>query len=331
MYNESLLIKCYIERSRNVISDLIKQSSTPVKLTKFIIKNWKLDIIIFISLFLITGCSGNGGKSDAYGNFEATEIIISSEAAGQLLSFNVEEGEVLKAGQLIGVVDTTQLELKKEQLLASKAALSTKYGSVIAQVNVLKEQRTNTMKDKDRIDAMFKSKAATQKQLDDINGAIAVIDKQINQIETQNPSITNELKSLDAQIAQIQDMLEKCHIVNPVDGTVLNKYSEPDEIVTVGKPLYKIADLTTMYLRAYVSGDELSKIKIGQNVKVLIDKSKTENRSLEGTISWISSQTEFTPKIIQTKDERVNMVYAIKVQVKNNGSLKIGMPGEVRF
>lgn len=291
----------------------------------------KFMIMIVCSCLILSACSNKNDLSDAYGNFEATEITISAEATGKLVLFNIDEGQTLKAGEIVAVIDTTQLYFKKEQLEAGKKVISTKFGSVIAQINVLKEQRTNAEKDQKRIETMFNSKAATQKQLDDINGSITVINKQINQIETQNATIINELKSLDAQIAQVDDLLKKSVIVNPVEGTILNKYAEPYEIAVAGKPLYKIADISIMYLKAYVSGDQLPKIKIGQQVKILIDNGKKELNSLQGTISWISSQSEFTPKIIQTKDERVNMVYAIKVKVKNDGQLKIGMPGEVKF
>ena len=293
--------------------------------------NMKLNIILFCIALVFSACSGGNDLSDAYGNFEATEITISAEATGKLVVFNIEEGQTIKAGEIVGVIDTTQLFLKKEQLEASKKAISTKFSTVIAQINVLKEQKINVEKDQMRIEAMFNSKAATQKQLDDVNGNITVINKQINQIETQNGTIINELKSLDAQIAQIEDLLKKSVIINPVEGTVLNKYAEPYEIAVAGKPLFKIADISTMYLKAYISGDQLPKIKIGKQVKILIDKDKNELNTLIGIISWISSQSEFTPKIIQTKDERVNMVYAIKVKMKNDGQLKIGMPGEVRF
>jgi len=288
-------------------------------------------ILLIILLLILFSCSNNGKKSDAYGNFETTEIIVSAEATGKLLWFSLDEGIILKSGVVAGVVDTMQLYLKKLQLDASRQAINTKFASVISQVKVLNQQKENASKDKDRIINMFKSKAATQKQVDDINGAISVIDKQISQIETQNPSITNEVKSLNAQIAQLEDLIKKSIIANPIDGTVLNKYAETGEVVIQGKPLYKIADLKTMILRVYVSGSQLSAIKIGQKVKVLIDKNEKEFTTLDGSISWISSQSEFTPKIIQTKDERVNMVYAVKVLVKNDGTLKIGMPGEVKF
>ena len=291
----------------------------------------KAIILLLLVGVIFTACSGGNDLSDAYGNFEATEITISAEATGKLIQFNIEEGQTIKQGDVIGVIDTTQLFLKKEQLESSKKAISTKFGSVVAQINVLKEQKQNAEKDQKRVETMFNSKAATQKQLDDINGNIAVINKQINQIETQNPGIINELKSIEAQIDQIQDLMKKSVIVNPIDGTVLNKYAEQYEMAVAGKPLYKIADISSMYLKAYVSGDQLSKINIGKKVRVFIDNSKKELQSFEGIISWISSQSEFTPKIIQTKDERVNMVYAIKVKVKNDGKLKIGMPGEVKF
>jgi len=243
----------------------------------------------------------------------------------------VEEGAKLPAGMITGVVDTLQLFLSLKQLEAQKSAISSKFPAISAQLNVLKQQKEIALKDKDRIDKMFAGKAATQKQVDDINGAISVIDKQISQIETQNNPVFNELKALDSQIDKAKDLLKKSVIVNPVEGTVLNKYSEVFEIVSPGKPLYKIADLSYINLRAYISGSQLSKVKIGQKVVVLTDKDDKESGYYHGDIIWISSQAEFTPKIIQTKDERVSQVYAMKVRVKNDGSLKIGMPGEVLF
>jgi HlyD family secretion protein len=291
----------------------------------------KISVILFFVALMLWNCSGNGDLSDAYGNFESEETIISSEAAGKLLNFDIEEGMELDSGKFIGLIDTLQNYLKLEQLLASKAAVSTKTSAVLAQIQVLNQQKENLHKDKARIDKMFSDKAATQKQVDDINGGISVIDRQIEQIETQNSTILNELRSLDAQVSQIRDLISKSKIINPLKGTVLNKYVEKFEIVSPGKPLYKIANLSDIILRVYVTGSQLPKIKIGQELRVLVDKDAKSMRELKGRITWISSQAEFTPKIIQTKEERKNMVYAVKVVIKNDGSLKIGMPGEVRF
>lgn len=287
--------------------------------------------IWILGIILLAGCSGNNHKSDAYGNFEATEIIVSAEASGKLLAFNVEEGSVLEAGAAVGYIDTVQLSLKRAQLLATRQSVSAKVASILAQIDVLKEQRRVAETDKKRLEKLFGENAATQKQLDDVNGQISVIDRQIASIETQNATILSDVKSLDAQIAQINDQIRKSVIVNPVRGTVLTKLAEPNEVMAYGKPLYKIADLQTMFLRVYISGDQLPHVVIGRKVQVLIDETKKDNQLLEGEISWISSKAEFTPKIIQTKEERVNMVYAVKIKVQNDGRLKIGMPGEVNF
>lgn len=286
--------------------------------------------LILISI-LMYSCSDNNEKSDAYGNFEATEITISSEANGKLLKFDVEEGQILDAGQSTGLVDTLDLTLKKQQIIAQREAVATKVASVLSQIEIQKQRKENLLKDKLRIEKMLKDNAATQKQMDDIVGAIDVIDKNIASIQTQNNSILNELKAFDKQIEQIEVMISKCYLKNPVKGTVLVKLAEENEIVNAGKPLYQIADLNIMDLRVYVSGSQLANIKLGQKVEVFVDKNKKENKKLEGIVSWVSPNAEFTPKIIQTKEERVNMVYAVKVEVINDGTLKIGMPGEVVF
>jgi membrane fusion protein YbhG len=290
----------------------------------------KYILLIAISLVLFS-CGNDDNKADAYGNFEAVETIISSEASGRLIEFNLEEGDKLEADKLIGIVDSTQLFLKKQQINASIKTIKTKFQSVIAQVDVLEEKRVNALKNQTRIEKMFADKAATQKQVDDVSGAIAVIDKQINQIETQNSTIFSELKTLDVQRQQVEDMLEKCKIINPIDGSVLVKYAESEEITGPGKPLYKIANLSQMILRAYISGGQLSEFKIGEEVNVSYIAGSDKMNECKGKITWISSKAEFTPKIIQTRDEAVSMVYAIKVQVENKGELKIGMPGEVRL
>lgn len=284
-----------------------------------------------LTLLTVVSCSRNNDKSDAYGNFEATEIIISAEAGGKLLRFEAEEGLTLKANAVVGYIDTTQLALKREQLLASQQSIRSKSANILAQINVVQEQKNVALIEKQRLEKLFKENAATQKQLDDINGQLNVLDKQMASIETQNAAVLSDIRSLDSQIRQINDQIQKSIVINPVKGTVLTKFAEPFEVIGFGKPLYKIADLSTMFLRVYVSGDQLPKVKIGDNVEVLIDQNKTENQKLEGEISWISSKAEFTPKIIQTKQERVNMVYAVKVRVSNDGSLKIGMPGEINF
>lgn len=291
----------------------------------------KLLILISLSVIILSGCSNDKQKSDAYGNFEATETIVSSESSGKLYELNVEEGQIIEANKIVGFIDTSQLYLKKLQLAQQKNTTRTKFKNVSSQISVLQEQKSIAIRERDRIERLLKDNAATGKQLDDINGNIDVINKQISYIDIQNSTTNEELKGLDVQIQQVVDQLEKSNITNPVKGTVIMKFAEQGEIVSFGKPLYKIADISVMELRVYVSGAQLPEIKLGQKIKVLIDDGKTGFKTLEGEISWISSKAEFTPKIIQTKEERVNLVYAVKVKVVNDGSLKIGMPGEIMF
>ena len=293
----------------------------------------KITLLISALLFLsLSSCSKNEKRSDAYGNFEAVETIVSAEATGKLIDFNVEEGQTLEQDAVVGKVDIDQLSYKKLQLESQKNSIKTKFKNIFSQIVVLQEQKKVNQVEKDRIEKLIKSDAAATKQLDDINGSINILNKQIASIETQNSTTMQDIKTIDTQIQQIQDQIEKSSVINPVNGTVLMKLAEQSEIVSYGKPLYKIADITTMELRVYVSETQLPEIKIGQKVKVLIDADKNNFKELEGTISWISSKAEFTPKIIQTKEERVNLVYAVKVRVKNDeGNLKIGMPGEIMF
>ncbi|MFA6923812.1 MAG: HlyD family efflux transporter periplasmic adaptor subunit [Bacteroidales bacterium] len=288
--------------------------------------------IIFISaLAVLVSCSRNNKKSDAYGVFEATEITISSEANGKIILFNIDEGQQLDSGTVIGQIDTTDLQLKVEQLQAQKDAIATKTENIESQIEIQNQQKENILIEKARIEKMLKDGAATSKQMDDIVASLKIIDKQINSIETQNSSTADELRSIDKQIAQLKENIRKCRIINHVKGTILAKYVESKEFATIGKPLYKIANMDEIFLKIYVSGEQLPHIKTGQKTEIFIDNDKKTNTKLEGEISWISSNAEFTPKIIQTKEERVNLVYAMKVKVKNNGFVKIGMPGEVNF
>ncbi len=286
--------------------------------------------ILLIAVFAVS-CSNRNDKSDAYGNFEATEITISSQANGELMEFDLTEGDKLQAGDLIGWIDTTDLHLKKQQTASQREAVFSKIKNLTAQIGVFEQQKVNVLHDKERIVNMFNDGAATQKQVDDVDGRIDVIQKQIESVKTQKTAVYCEMNAFEKQIDQIGEAIKKSVIINPVDGIVLSKYANRYEITTMGKPLYKIANLDEMKLKVYVSGEQLPDIRIGQKVEVLVDKNKTENRKLSGTLSWISETAEFTPKIIQTKEERVNLVYAVKILVKNDGTLKIGMPGEVNF
>jgi len=288
-------------------------------------------ISVLLTAILFTSCGEEVKRSDAYGNFEAIEIIVSSETSGKLQQLNIEEGMNLEEGDIIGFVDTTQLFLKKIQLYSQKKVIGSKFSIASSQADVFREQIKVNEIEKNRIENLLKDNAASQKQLDDINGLMNILGKQINSALSQNGITRRELGNVDVQIKQINDQIEKSIIKNPVKGTVIMKLAESSEVVNFGKPLYKIANLDEMELRVYVSGAQLPDVKIGQTVKVLIDNGAEGFKEYPGTVSWISSKAEFTPKIIQTKEERVNLVYAVKIKVKNDGSIKIGMPGEIVF
>lgn len=292
---------------------------------------YKILSTLIISIFLISSCSKNENIADAYGNFEAVETIISAQSSGTILNCFIEEGNTITKGDTAYITDSNSFKLQKMQILSKKNALSSKSSGIIAQVNVLKQQKEVLLKEKNRVLKLLKDSAATEKQFDDISGKLNILNTQIQQVKTQNQSLFEELKVFDAQLKLTDDLINKTITINPINGTVLTKYSEQSEIAMPGKPLYKIADLSKLILRAYLSGTQLNEIKIGQKVDIFIDKTKEENKKYSGTISWISNKAEFTPKVIQTKEERVNLVYAIKINVENDGGIKIGMPGEIRF
>jgi HlyD family secretion protein len=287
--------------------------------------------IIALSLLIIGACKNGEKKSDAYGNFEAVETIVSSETAGRLLTMKVKQGDQLETGKLIALIDTTELILKNLQTESQMLASETKKQNVAAQINVLQEQKKNALITQQRITKMFADKAATQQQVDDINGQINVIDKQILSTTTQFKLIASEMDVIARQTDLLNEQLTRCKIKSPVSGTVLETYLETGELATPGKPVLKMADLTNLELKVYVSGAQLPNVKLGNEVKVLVDSGIKEMQTLSGKISWVSSEAEFTPKIIQTKEERVKLMYAVKILVANDGTLKIGMPGEVVF
>ena len=298
-------------------------------------KNRLINIAFILSSLLVLACSNGNGDFDATGTFESEEIIVSSEAMGKLVMFQVEEGMQLKQNQIVGVVDTTQLHLKKKQLLSSINAVLSKQPDVNTQLAALKEQIKTAEVEKKRIENLVRLDAATTKQLDDVNSQLEVLNKQYiatkSSLTITKQGLQSETLPLIAQVEQIEDQIKKSIIKNPIDGTVLTRYAKPDEITSNGKALYKIANLSDMTLRAYVDGDQLGQIKLGQKVKVFVDKGEGNQKEMSGEIYWVSSKAEFTPKTIQTKDERANLVYAIKVNVINDGYLKIGMYGEVKF
>lgn len=284
---------------------------------------------------MITACNDNKVSYDASGSFEAEETIISSEATGTIKRFEIEEGQTLEAGQNIGYIDSLQLYLKKKQLEAQVIAILGKKPNISVQLSALQTQLKTAEKEKTRVANLVKGDAATPKQLDDINAQIEVLKKQIeaqqSSLSISSDGLGKDVVPLQVQIEQLNDQLAKCNIINPTNGTVLAKYAETNEMTAVGKPLYKIADLTNIILRAYITGNQLTQVKLNQKVKVLTDDGKGGYKETEGTIIWINDKAEFTPKTIQTKDERANMVYAIKVKVKNDGAYKVGMYGEIKF
>ncbi|WP_405291322.1 HlyD family secretion protein [Algibacter sp. Ld11] len=291
-------------------------------------KNYNDILGIMLLATTLFSCGNDNGKADGYGNFEATEVIISAENTGKLMQFDLNEGNKLEKGQWIGYIDTIPLSLKRDQLIVSKAVISSKSKGVLSQIAVLNSRLKTAKTNKTRAENLLKENAGTLKQLDDVTGEIDVIRNQIRSVEIQNAPVVNELKSIDIQLKQIDDQILKSKILNPINGTVLTKYAEPNEITAFGKPLYKIANLNTMELRVYVSETQLDNLRIGQEVTIKIDDAEVM-KSYKGTMSWIADEAEFTPKIIQTKEERVALVYAVKIKVNNDGGLKIGMPAEL--
>jgi len=293
-------------------------------------KKFHLIASLIIGL-VIFSCNNQKDASDAFGNFEADDQLVSAEIAGKILSANFEEGMTLKKGAEIAVVDTIPIRLLIAQLESQQVTIKAKKQSVQAQMAVVTQQKKNLEVDKVRILNMLKDGAATQKQKDDVTGNLELLDKQMLSTRSQELILTGEAEGVSTQLAQLQDKLSRCRILSPINGMVLERYKKAGELVATGQSLCRVADVSTLNLRVYVSGDQLPHLKIGQKVKVLIDDTATRNRNLEGTVAWVSSEAEFTPKIIQTKVERVKLVYAVKVTVVNDGFLKIGMPGEIKF
>lgn len=286
-------------------------------------------------LAILASCKGNTEKPDASGTFEADEILISSEGNGALKLWNVQEGQTIQAGTTVGLIDTIPLYLKKKQLVSQIGAVLSKRPDIKSQIAVLQEQLQVAQREKIRIGNLVKADAATSKQLDDINAQVELIQRQIHAQEvalnTTSNGIAEEANPILIQIEQLNDQLRRCHVINPIQGTVLANYVHPFELVGNGKALYKIADMSSMILRAYITGDQFGKIKIGDQIQVSTDDGKKGLRNYTGQVEWISDKAEFTPKTIQTKEERANLVYAVKIRIKNDGFLKIGMYGEIRF
>jgi HlyD family secretion protein len=280
-------------------------------------------------------CNSGKDKFDASGSFEAEETIISAEATGTILKLDIEEGQTLKAGEPIGFIDSTQVYLKKKQLQSQIRSTLSQRPDIAAQLASLEVQLRSALREQARISNLVKADAATQKQLDDATAQVDLMRKQIKAQQSSlgitSESIFRQTSPLEVQIEQTEDQLAKCRIINPLNGTVLTQYAEQNEMASPGKPLYKIADLSTLTLRAYITGSQLSQVKLNQKVTVLVDNGPDTYKEIEGVVTWISDKAEFTPKTIQTKDERANLVYASKIRVKNDGSLKLGMYAEVKF
>jgi HlyD family secretion protein len=287
--------------------------------------------LLIITVFTIA-CNPGQQKSDAYGNFEATEIRVSAMAAGKLIYLNIQEGIEVVEGEVLGQIDTVHLYLRKEHFKAAyQAALSRKPG-IVTQINVLQEQKDLATKDLERFRRLAEDGAVAHKQADDLADRIAVLDKQIKNIDAQNGPLISELKVIETQIAQIDQQIMDSKIIAPFTGIILTQLAEPHELVSMGSPLFRLANLDTLTLKAYIGGTQLNEIKLGQQVEILIDKDRKTFERFPGTISWIASTAEFTPKTIQTKNERTDQVYAIKIKAPNpEGIMKIGMPGEVLF
>lgn len=292
-------------------------------------------LALLCSVALLTGCKSKDSLYDASGTFEAEEVIVSSEADGKIVMFDVAEGALLEQDKVYGLIDTVQLSLKRDQLLAGIDAALARKQDVDQQTASLREQIKINKSERKRVQNLLDANAANQKQLDDLNSGISILEKELAAAQAQltqaNVAIDAEVTSLRAQLAQIDNLLQRCHITSPITGTVLVKYAQRGELTGMGKPLFKIADTENMVLRAYVPASDLAKIKLGQQVTIYISANRDSSKSYQGTISWISSVSEFTPKSIQTKDERSNLVYAVKISFVNDGFAKIGMYGDVKF
>lgn len=293
------------------------------------------NILYFSFAILLSSCGRGNGDYDASGVFETTEVIVSAEANGKIMQFDITEGQLLDAGREIGYIDTVQLYLKKMQLLANMKSVKTRYTDVPRQIAATKQQIATQRNELRRFENLVKANAANQKQVDDINAQILVLERQLaaqtETLENSNRGVSEESTGLDIQVAQLNDQLQKSIITSPIKGTVLSKYAEQGELATQGRVLFKIADMDNMFLRAYITSGQLTEVKIGQQVRVFADFGEKDMKEYTGTITWISDKSEFTPKTIQTRDERANLVYAVKIAVKNDGYLKKGMYGELKL
>ena len=291
-------------------------------------------LVYIVAAMLAVSC-GTEAEFDAQGTFEATEVVISSEAAGRILNFNIEEGMAIDAGETLAVIDSVQLHLQRSQLEAQLSALLNSRPGVQTQVSSLREQIATLKVEQRRIENMLRDGAATEKQKDDVDAQIRILESQLSAtlstLNTNTSTINSNAEAIRVQISALDDRIAKCRAMSPISGTVLVKYAQEGELATVGKPLVKIADLGNIYLRTYFTSDQLANIKLGDEVTVTADFGGEERYDYVGRVAWISAESEFTPKTIQTKDSRANLVYAVKIAVENDGRLKIGLAGEVKL
>lgn len=290
---------------------------------------------LFVATYLFVACGNKNGDYDASGIFETTEVIVSSEANGKILQLNLEEGQVVNPDVTLGYIDTTQLYLKKMQLLASNLAVRSKQTDVPRQIAAIQQQIITQRKEQKRFENLVKSNAANQKQLDDINAQILYLEKQLSAqtevLTNSNKGVSQESSSMQIQVAQLEDQMAKSIIKSPIKGTILSKYAEVGELAVQGKAIFKVGDIENMILRTYITANQLTQLKVGQTVRVFSDLGEADRKEYSGTVEWISDKAEFTPKTIQTRDERANLVYAVKVAVKNDGYIKRGMYGEIKL
>lgn len=284
---------------------------------------------------VLASCGDKEQKNDATGVFEATETTIAAEQSGTLMAFGVCEGDEIAAGNEVGLIDTTQIWLKIKQMGATKQVYQSQKPDMEVQIAVTRQQLDKAKQEQQRYKELVSDGAAPSKMLDDATSQVDLLEKQlkaqVSTLNTQLSTLNSQLSTTDVQVSQLKDQLRKCHVIAPVKGTVLEKYVEKGEFVAIGKPLFKMADTKSMYIRAYVTSAQLKNIRVGQKAKVFADYGNGQKKEYEGVVSWISSRSEFTPKTILTDDERADQVYALKVAVKNDGYIKIGMYGEVQF
>ncbi len=292
-------------------------------------------MIMAAGLVLLASCGNNEKEYDATGTFEATEVTVAAEQSGALVMFDVNEGDEVALGKEVGLIDTTQIWLKIQQAGATKAVYQSQKPDMETQIAATRQQLAKARQDQQRYRELVADGAAPSKMLDDATNQVQVLQKQldaqISSLSTQLSTLNSQLSTVDVQVSQLMDQLQKCHITTPIKGIVLEKYVERGEFVVIGKPLFKMADTEQIFIRAYVTSAQLKDIKVGQQVKVFADYGDGQRKEYQGTVSWISSRSEFTPKTILTDDERADLVYALKVAIKNDGYVKIGMYGEVKF